>query len=1220
MGERRILTADGPGIVLTMQAEKEEAILRRALREGRLTPGEAERLRTDVETLRRLVEQVGPAVALLLVTRRLAPQAVLPYLEDPEDIAFVRRLQDPAPLETDAGSSAPPLTQEVESPDLETRPASAPTWTMDEGESSEAPPAGPGVSQIAIPGLDRYVILQKLAQGGTATVFKALDPRLNRPVALKVLWGDTGGQVRRILREAQAQAKVEHENVCRVYEVGEAGGLHYIAMQYIEGFTLDQVQKQLTLEQKVRLMKRVAEALHAAHRQGLIHRDIKPSNIMVELKEDGDWWPYVLDFGLAREVHPAEATLTHVIVGTPQYMAPEQARGEVERLDRRTDVYSLGATLYELLVGRPPFEGSTPVEVLMRVLSEEPTPPRKLDPSIPADLETIVLKCLEKEPQRRYESARALADDLGRYLDGEPILARPVGWTYRLWKKARKHRVLLTAVAAVFFVAVALLTLNVRTQLRARRQAALAQRLGQAVQAIESLMQIAFLLPTHDIRREKALVVERIQALEGYLQSRDPIIRGPAAYALGRAYLALQDYDRAREFLQIAWDAEYREPGVAYALGLALSHLYRWELEMLDRIADPDREARRRALADRYRGPILQFLPSGRSAELASPEYVEALVAFYEGRYDEALAKARTAVARTPWPYEERFLEAQILQARGLEATERGRYDEAQELYRQAEAAYRQALEVARSFPSAYGGLCRLAVHRMDLTTRLGQEPEPVWQAGRDLCHRALQVDPEDAHTYARLAELHWRWAMHQYQSGQDPLAALEEARSAAETSIRLRPDQAIGYEVLGDVYEVLGTYLTFRGADPGPAFEKALQNYQKALQISPDASHYNMVGIMYGNLLEYELKRGRYPADLLQQAAEAFQTALRLNPNLYNAHSNLARAYRFWGESDFRRGRDPTAAFEEALRHYRQALQVNPNHIVAHFGLGKTYQLIAEFQMATCASPEDTLRASVEAFQEALRRDARYLFALYELGGTLLLQAQHQMTYGQDPRPTARQALEFLDRAVKVNPQEASAYANRSRVYQTLALAALRRGEDPTEFLNRAVADGQAALQANPNRVDAVLALAEAWLVRAEWELRRGQPPTAALSEARAVLRVGRERHAHDFRVYRALGQAALFEGRWQAPRGRAPDAAWDEALRHFQTALQRNPNDAQTYRFIAETYRRIAKYQAVHGQDPTEARRRGDAAVEKALTLCPDHPAALALRREWGNKAIGQ
>jgi len=1196
-----------------MRAEKEEEILRRAGQEGRLAPGEA-------ETLRRLVERVGPVVAFLLITRRLAPQDILPYLEDPEDAALVQRLQDPARPEAKAGPGLPaaaPPTQAVEPSDSDARPSPGPTRTLGEGEPSEVLPANAGPSQVVIPGLDRYVILQKLAQGGTATVFKAFDPRLNRPVALKVLWGDTGGQVRRILREARAQAKVEHENVCRVYEVGEAGGLYYIAMQYIEGFTLDQVQNRLNLEQKVRLMKRVAEALHAAHRQGLIHRDIKPSNIMVERTEDGDWRPYVLDFGLAREVRPAEATLTHIIVGTPPYMAPEQARGEVERLDRRTDVYSLGATLYELLVGRPPFEGSTPVEVLMRVLSEEPTPPRKLDPSIPVDLETIVLKCLEKEPQRRYESARALADDLGRYLDGEPILARPAGWTYRLWKRARKHRALLAAVGAVLVIAFSLLALNVRTQLRARRQTAFAQRLGQTVQAVEGLMRTAFLLPVHDIRREKALVLERIREIEGYLQSRDSTLRGPAAYALGRAYLALQDYDRARTFLQTAWDAEYRVPEAAYALGLVLSHLYRRELETLDRIDDPDlRASRQRELADRYRTPILQLLRLGQSVELASPEYVEALVAFYERRYDEALTRIQTAVARTPWPYEEHFLKAQILQARGLEAAERGRYDEAHDLYRQAEAAYRQALEVARSFPAAHGGLCRLAVSRMDLMTRMGQEPADIWQAGQDLCRRALQVDPEDAYTYAHLAELHWRWAMYQYQHGRDPLETLEAARSAAETAIRLRPDQVIGYEVLGDVYEVLGTYLNLRGLDPGPAFEKALQNYQKALQISPDAAHYNMVGIMYGNLLEYDLARGRHPADRLRQADEAFRTALRMNPQLYKAHSNLARAYRFWGESELRRGRDPRASLEQALRHYRQSLQVNPHHIISHFGLGKTYQLLAEYQMTTCASPAEALRASVEAFQEALRRDAHYIFALYELGRTFLLQARHQVTYGQDPRPTVRQALESLDRALRVDPQNAPAYANRSQAHQILALDALRRGEDPTEFLRQAVADGQAAFQVNPNLVDAVLALAGAWLARAEWDLRRGRPPTAALAEARAVLQAGLRRHAHDFRLHQALGRAALLEGRWQARSGRAPDAAWDEALRHFRDALQRNPDDAETYRFVAETYRRLAEYQAARRQDPTEARRQGAAALEKALTLCPDHPAALDLQRHWAAK----
>src|SRR6185503_19596108 len=189
-------------------------------------------------------------------------------------------------------------------------------------------------------------------------------------------------------------------------------------------------------------------AVQAAHRIGIIHRDIKPSNIMVERMEDGSWRPYIMDFGIARDISDPGITATNVVIGTPAYMAPEQVLGEKGGVDRRTDVYALGATLYAVLAGKPPFDGSG-MDLFVKLTSEEPTPLSKVIPSVPKDLDTIVSKCLEKEASRRYDSARSLADDLGRYLAGEPIFAHRATWQYRISKKIKKHK----TIAAVLMFA-----------------------------------------------------------------------------------------------------------------------------------------------------------------------------------------------------------------------------------------------------------------------------------------------------------------------------------------------------------------------------------------------------------------------------------------------------------------------------------------------------------------------------------------------------------------------------------------------------------------------------------------------------------------------------------------------------------------------------------------------------------------------------------------------
>src|SRR6516162_8092309 len=248
---------------------------------------------------------------------------------------------------------APALTKEIET---------APT--LQDGSGPLEPES---VRSLRLEGWDRYEVLVPLGAGGGGQVYKARDPRLGRLCALKFLRVDDLDLCKRLLREAQAQARVEHEYVCKVYEVGEAKGRPFIAMQFIDGQTLGRAATSMSREERVRLCAQVADAVHAAHRLGLIHRDIKPSNVMVERGVDGGWRPYVMDFGLARETAAPGVTQTGAVMGTPQYMAPEQARGGKE-IDRRADVYGLGATLYEVLGGRPPFDGNTLVDVLMKVV------------------------------------------------------------------------------------------------------------------------------------------------------------------------------------------------------------------------------------------------------------------------------------------------------------------------------------------------------------------------------------------------------------------------------------------------------------------------------------------------------------------------------------------------------------------------------------------------------------------------------------------------------------------------------------------------------------------------------------------------------------------------------------------------------------------------------------------------------------------------------------
>src|SRR5438874_60889 len=289
--------------------------------------------------------------------------------------------------------------------------------------------------------LGDYELLEEIGRGAQGVVFRARQKSLNRTVALKVIslgqWASKA-HLKRFRREAEAAASLDHPSIVPIYEVGEREGACYFSMKFVEGGQLDEVVKRapMSIRQAAELIAKVARTVHYAHEHGILHRDIKPGNILLDAKGE----PLLTDFGLARLVE-AESTITRTreALGTPSYMAPEQAAGEQRKLSNATDVYGLGAVLYQLLTDHPPFAGGTTYETIKLLLDTEPRQPRLLNPKIDRDLSTICLKCLEKDPKRRYSSALALAEDLERWLEGRPIAARPISAPARIWRWSRRN-------------------------------------------------------------------------------------------------------------------------------------------------------------------------------------------------------------------------------------------------------------------------------------------------------------------------------------------------------------------------------------------------------------------------------------------------------------------------------------------------------------------------------------------------------------------------------------------------------------------------------------------------------------------------------------------------------------------------------------------------------------------------------------------------------------
>lgn len=512
-----------------------------------------------------------------------------------------------------------------------------------------------------------YEILETIAKGGMGVVYKARQRKLNRIVALKmILAGQFAdeGDIERFYVEAEAAAQLRHPNIVGIFEVGECEGQHYFSMEYIEGRSLGDLVREHPLEPRdaARFVKTISEAMHYAHEKGVLHRDLKPSNVLVDNNDE----PLITDFGLAKRTEEQSMrTAAGSILGTPSYMPPEQASGKLDLISERSDVYSIGAILYELNTGKPPFGAPNPWETIKQVISDEPVSPRLLNNSVPVDLETICLKCLQKDQARRYHSAQDLADELERFLAGEPILARPIGivervvrWCYRNpWPTVAMGVMLLGVVGTSVGLREALKAKSAakaseKTAIDERGKAEVAQKAAEAsevkavlakdqaekgrdqlMEAINELFTAwgdVTLLNTPGLEEVRAKLLATAKDLYermGDELGADPKVQeglGEAYFRLGRLMFYLDSYVDAQEALEA---------------GVAVQRSLHAEL--------PDDDDRLHALGETLNqlGKVLELSAKSANADVAE---VRDRLATAEARYDEAIALREELVNRHP--------------------------------------------------------------------------------------------------------------------------------------------------------------------------------------------------------------------------------------------------------------------------------------------------------------------------------------------------------------------------------------------------------------------------------------------------------------------------------------------------------------------------------------------------------------------------------------------
>ncbi|MHC5081757.1 MAG: protein kinase domain-containing protein, partial [Planctomycetota bacterium] len=936
-------------------------------------------------------------------------------------------------------------------------------------------------------------------------VYKAFHPALKRTVALKVLIaGEDASEeaIKRFHREAEAVAKLgHHPNIVPVHDIGVEGKIHYFAMHYVEGKPLDRMIDEHPIGPKraAEIAMKLAKALHHAHKHGVLHRDVKPANVLMaftklegepkseipnpksqiptksqipNLNDTGSGRsgraegasgesgsePMLTDFGLAKDVESeSKMTRSGMTLGTPQYMPPEQAKGDLGRVDERSDVYSLGATLYEVLTLQAPIEGDNVMEVIHKVLFKEAVSPRRRNPAVEPDLETICLKCLEKEPERRYAKAATLARDLANYLDGAPIAARPASLRYRVMKKAKRHKALVAtaALSLLLLVAAGIVGANYLSRMKdvSEREVADAQADAnkERVRANEA-----------DRLREKNLKVAEV-LLAMYVNLEE------VHEALKRTF-----YDSSKSVEEKQAFYRQHEGNIeAFCESFTIRASEGGGLEGGGPPASVDRATLSTVLAMKA---WLMHLGSYEEESVALfRQACEADPDVAWGKLFEAIVHLAHLLLLTPTP-------KAALSGSRLEFE---KMPEENELIRrerkQFETLAKEALRArawgkeAKDVREVTEGILKIGGRESWIVEKAFSKalslPELKWVREELLFVRAKS-----------------RYLRKDFEGGLKDI----------NTLLKLKYEASEHFGLKGHLLLASAVRDAWRGKTSWPKFREAAAFFVEAKKRRPgDPAAYINCGNTYLSLADAEVDRGLDARESYRKAIQEYQEALKRNSQDVWARNNCGNAYLHLGNEEALRGIDPQPSYRNAIGEFDEALKKNPEMVIAYSNRGVAYEAFACAEDSRGADPRPFLRKAIADFDEALRRDPEYLDAYCFRGSTYLTMAETEFKRGGEPWALHENALKDYGEALKRNRECYTAYVNRGGAYTVLGRMEASRGLDPRESFRKAILDATDALKWGPNTFAPFGNRAYAYLLNGEAESSRGLDPRESFRKA---------------------------------------------------------------------------------------------------------------------------
>jgi len=1041
--------------------------------------------------------------------------------------------------------------------------------------SNPAVAAAPGTYPIE--SWDRYEFLGLLGQGGMGAVYKARDRRIRRTVALKFIRGGDERLTQRFMQEARAQSRVEHPGICKVLEVGEVEGKAYIAMQFVDGPSLQQARHELSLLDKVAVVKEAAEALHAAHEQGVIHRDIKPANIMVERRADGNWHPVVMDFGLARDTNESQGmTESGTVMGTAAFMSPEQARGNAKSLDRRTDVYSLGATLFDLLAGRPPFIADSMADTLLKVMLDEPPALRSVVENIPEALDIIVGKCLNKEASQRYRSALDFAEDLGRFLANRRIVGRRLSLYNRLKWRAQHNKpafgVALILVATLLF----LIGYGINTRLaaiakdrQARRQAEIAQRLGQDIKDLEWMLRSARQLPLHNLDREIAIVRRRMARLQADLSSYGELGRSLGYYALGRGHMALHEYSDALTQLKLAVEAGNERPEVLYALGFVLGKLHEQALADL-RMAGSGEWAKKRIkeLEPQYLQPAISYLQRSQEGTAESAAYLEGLIAYHRGESERAIERAQQALKDAPWLYEAWGLIGDVYMQRGFALYERA----------QTEPADKEFAAAAEAFAEA---------------SRIGQSDAGIFESLTDA----------------------WRQRTAVAKDLSRPMDGPYNAALAASDKILISAPGSLA----GPLKKAYAMYWRTFGPEPDEELavigRSCVEQIEKVLKQAPEHPYATNVWASCLSIIgKGEIKLGRDPTQFYQRAVARMEPLLQKYPHFLEGAQTLAYRYQDLAGQYQRVGHpELKATLERAMQAFAKALLIDPSHAgTLTYAMETNSKLVAIVRSSAelkteLGREEDSVAACRKALGEHFICDANRLVAYAAA-------AERGFRAGQDLRPL----LDVVTKSASImrkNELNSSEIEQSVLLARWVALAAAHKLEqdlaDPTAEFRETQARCFALDKADP--YCHMLVAQAAWILAEAADKPKAQ--RARLAEALEHAATAADHPLRIAAAAQTLAETQLRLAKLAKPRSKPAESALAAAEAALLRAFDLNPNLAAAH--ATQGRLRLLRASSQKGDSRRQTAGQALAAFKRALEsdplLAAELQTSLTQAKDW-------